>query len=105
MAFDPNANQDPAQIYQQLSPDQRAAVAQQFMQQYQQSGDPAAQQWTNMDPHNVSPQQLAQMHEYAAKNRPGILGDVMRHPVVSAALGGFAAYEIHKHVEEHRQNP
>lgn len=99
MSPDQYANQDPATIYQQLSPDQRAAVAQQFIQGYKQQGNT---QWGSLDPNSVTPQQLAQMHQDARQNHPGLLGDVMRHPVVSAALGGFAVYEIHKHVEEHR---
>jgi hypothetical protein len=38
------------------------------------------------------------MHQHAAQNHPGILGDVMRHPVMTAVLSGFAAYEVDKHV-------
>lgn len=102
MSPDQNANQDLGTLYQQMSPDQRAAIAQQFIQGYQQQGN---SQWGSLDPRSVSPQQLAQMHQDARQNHPGLLGDVMRHPVVSAALGGFAAYEIHKHVEERRDQP
>ena len=95
-------NQDLTALYQQLSPDQRATTAQQFIQGYQQQG---TSPWASLDPNSVSPQQLAQMHQEARDNHPGLLGDVMRHPVVSVALGGFAAYEIHKHVEERRDQP
>lgn len=97
MATDPN-QQDPAAVYQQLSPEQRAAIAQQFISEYQQSNHPAAQQFTNLDPNAVSAQQLADMHEEARNSHPGVLGKVMQHPVATAAIGGFAAYEIAKHL-------
>ena len=88
---------DPSAIYAQLNPDQRAAIAQEFMQQFQQSGDPIAQQFSGLNPRSVTPQQLATIHQQARKN-PGVLEHVMRHPIAAAALGGFAAYEIDKHV-------
>ena len=96
MATDPN--QDPAAVYQQLSPEQRQAIAQQFINEYQQSGHPAAQQFAALDPNAVSSQQLADMHEEARKSHPNVLGKVMQHPVATAAIGGFAAYEIAKHL-------
>lgn len=103
MSFDQYANQDPQQIYSQLSPEQRSTIAQQFIQGYQREGGSGAQQFASLDPKNVSPQQLAQMHQDARQNHPGILGEVMKHPVASAALGGFAAYELHKHLGENQQ--
>lgn len=89
--------ENPEQIYAQLSPDQRAAIAREFMQGLQQEGSPMAQQFAGMDPAQVSPQQLAAMHQHARQNHPGLLGRVMRHPIAVAALGGLAAYEIDKH--------
>ena len=86
------------QMYAQLSPEQRAAVAKEFMQGLQQEGSPMAQQFAGQDPSQVTPQQLAQMHQHASKNHPGLLGRMMRHPIIVGALGGFAAYEIDKHV-------
>ena len=103
MSFDQFANTDPQQMYAQLSPDQRAGIAQEFIQRFQQSGDPSAQQFANLNPNSVSPDQLAQMHQQARQNNPGIFGEVMRHPVITAAIGGFAAYELHKHLEERQQ--
>lgn len=90
---DPNAS--PEQIYSQLTPEQRAAIAQEFMNHFQQNGN---QQFANVDAQNVSAQQLADMHHHARENHPGILGKVMSHPLAAAALGAFAAYEIDKHV-------
>lgn len=88
---------DPAAVYAQLNPDQRAAIAQEFMQQFQQSGNPIAQQFSGLDPRSVTPQQLATIHQQARKN-PTVLERVMKHPIAAAALGGFAAYEIDRHV-------
>lgn len=93
---DPNAT--PEQIYAQLTPEQRAALAQEFQSHFQQSGAPAAQQFANVDPQTATPQQLADMHQHARENHPNILGKVMGHPIAAAALGAFAAYEIDKHV-------
>ena len=90
--------ENPEQIYAQLSPDQRAAIAREFMQGLQQEGSPMAQKFAGMDPAQVSPQQLAAMHQHARQDHPGLLGRVMRHPIAVAALGGLAAYEIDKHL-------
>src|SRR5215472_1135124 len=84
--------------YAQLNPQQRAALAQEFIQGFQQSGNPRSQPFTSMDSNAVTPQQLAAMHQHARQEHPGFLGHVMRHPVATAVLGGFAAYEIDKHV-------
>jgi hypothetical protein len=42
----------------------------------------------------VTPETLAQMHQYAAQIHPGILGEVMQNSQVSRALGGFAENEM-----------
>ena len=91
--------QDPMSAYSQLDPNQRTQIAQEFIQRFKGSNDPQAQQYTNLDSSAVTPGQLAEMHQYAGRTNPGILGEVMRHPVMTAALGGFAAFEIHKHME------
>jgi hypothetical protein len=100
--FDPNAGQqqmDPMTAYSQLDQSQTATVAREFTNRFQNTNDPQAQQYAQLDPNQVTPGQLAEMHQYAAQNQPGILGDVMKHPIITAALGGFAAFEIHKHLE------
>lgn len=96
---DPNAT--PEQIYAQLTPEQRAAIAQEFMSHFQQSGSPAADQFAHVDTQNPSPEQVADMHNHAKDNHPNILGKVLSHPLAAAALGAFAAYEIDKHVTGH----
>ncbi len=99
--FDFNAGQqEPQSAYSQLDQRQLPSVAQAFIDRFRGTNDPQAQQYAQLDPNQVSPQQVAEMHQYAAQNHPGILGEVMKHPVITAALGGFAAYEVHKHLEE-----
>ena len=95
-----NQQMDPTTAYSQLDPAQRSTLAKEFIDRFRQSNDPGAQEFAREDPEHVSATQLAQMHEYAADKHPGILGEVMKHPVITAALGGFAAYELHKHLEE-----
>jgi hypothetical protein len=90
--------ENPETMYAQLSPEQRATLAQEFQQGFRESGDPKAQQFSAVDPTTVTPQQLAAMHQHAREERPGVLGRVMRHPIAAAVLGGFAAYEIDRHV-------
>lgn len=90
--------QDPAAAYSQLNQGQLAQVAREFIQRFQGSSDPQAQQFAQMDPNQVTPQQVAQMHQHAAAHHPGILGDVMQHPLITGLLGGFAAYEVDKHL-------
>lgn len=94
----PLTNLDPQALYAQMTPEQRSAVAREFMQHFQQTNHPQAQQFAQMDPNNVSPQQLAAMHQHAAQEHPGIFGKVMRHPILTAALAGFGVYEIEKHL-------
>ncbi len=91
--------QDPQQFYAQMSPDQQRTAAQQFTQEYQQSGSPRAQEFAGMDPNNVTPDQLADMHREAAQNDPGLLQRVMSHPIIDAALVGVGIHEFHKHEE------
>lgn len=98
MAANQLSNENPEAIYSQLSQEQRAAIAREFMQGFQQSGNPKAQQFASLNPNNATPQQLAAMHQHARDEHPGLLGRVMRHPIAAAALGAFAAYEIDKHV-------
>ena len=99
--FNQNAGQqqmDPTTAYGQLNQGQTSSIAQEFINRFRNTNDPRAQQYAQLDPKQVTPGQLAEMHQYAAQNHPGILGDVMKHPVITAALGGFAAYEIDKHL-------
>jgi hypothetical protein len=97
---DPNAGQgqSPAEAYSQLDQGQLAQVAQHFIQHFRGQNSPEAQQFAQMDPNTATPADVARMHEVAAQQHPGVLGEVMKHPVITAALGGFAAYEVMKHL-------
>lgn len=99
MSGDAN-QQDPAAVYAQLTPEQREAIARQFLDGIQQSGHPAAQQFAAVQPEAVTPQQLADMHTHARTEHKGLFGLVMNHPIASVALGAFAAYEIQQHLEK-----
>jgi hypothetical protein len=86
------------QYYEQASPEQRAELARQFQQGFQQSGDPQAQQFAAVDPQNVSPEQLAAMHQQAQQNNPDMLhqlfspGGLLGSPGAKAAVAGIAAF-------------
>jgi hypothetical protein len=86
------------EIYAQLAPEQRAAIAAQFQSALQQSAHPEAQQLSQVDPQAASAEDVAKMHEHAVQHDKGALGVVLKHPVVTAALGAFAVYELDKHL-------
>jgi hypothetical protein len=92
------ANLTPEQVYAQLTPEQRAAIARQFQRGLQDSEHPEAQQLAQVTPEAASPEQVAQMHAHAAQHNRGLLGQIMNHPVATAALGAFAIYELDKHL-------
>jgi hypothetical protein len=94
----PLANLDLQSLYSQLSGEQRASVAQQFIQGFQGSNNPMAQQFAQMDPNQVSAQDLAAMHQHASQEHHGLFGAIMHHPILTAALGGFGIYEVDKHL-------
>ena len=85
---------NPESVYSQLGSGLLPQVAQMFIQRLAGVNSPQAQQFANLDPNAVTPGQVAQMHEYAATNHPGIFGDIMQHPQVMSALGGFATREL-----------
>jgi len=101
MSNDDLAGLSPAEVYARLTPEQRAALAQQFQAGLQQSGHPEAQQLAQVAPEAATPEHLAQMHEHAAQHNKGLLGTVLSHPVATAAIGAFAIYELDKHLGRH----
>ena len=75
------------QFYEQLPPQQRQAVVQQFQQHFGNSADPQLQrQAQSLDPSNPDPQQLGQLHDYAQQNDPGALNRAMDHPQIQSAM-------------------
>jgi hypothetical protein len=95
------SNLTPQEVYAQLSPEQRTALAQQFQAALQGSDHPEAKQLSQIDPQTVTSEALAKMHEHAAQHNKGALSRVLSHPVATAALGAFAAYELDKHLGNH----
>lgn len=90
-------------VYSQLESSMLPKVAQTFIQHFTGVNTPQAQQFANLNPNNVTPGQLAQMHEYAATNHPGLFGQIMSHPQIMSAVGGFATREIEQRLGG--QNP
>ena len=92
---------NPQNFYQQLDPNAQQAAAQQYQQQFAGSPDPYVQQqgWNQMDPSQVTPQQLGDMHQYAQQQDPSILSRVMDHPLLDGALVAFGAHEWKEHEE------
>lgn len=91
------APQDPAALYAQLTPEQRAAFAQEFIQKFQQSDNPKSQQLASVDAQKATPEQVAAMHEHASQAHPGFLEELVQHPVASAAISGLAVYGIERY--------
>ncbi len=85
---------NPNDAYGQVASEALPMIASLFIHHFGATSDPQAQQYAQMDPNAVTPEILAQMHQYAAQSHPGILGAVMQHPQVSGALGGFAESEL-----------
>lgn len=83
------------EVYNQLPQEQRTALAQQFMQQFQQKG--TAQQFANVNLSTVTAKQLVEMHDHAGQNHPGFLQGLTKHPLLIGVLGGLTAYEVDKH--------
>jgi hypothetical protein len=94
--------QDPQSAYSQLSQGQLQEVAQAFVNRLRGVNDPAAQQFAQADTSRATPQMVAEMHQYAAQHHPGILGEVMSHPILTGALTAFALHELRKHEGQSR---
>ena len=92
------------EIYARLTPEQLAALAQQFQQGLQHSDHPVAQQLAQVDPRAATPEEVARMHEHMAEHHQGWLGLVMAHPVATAALGAFADHEAEKHLSVYQED-
>lgn len=99
----PGQQSNPLGAYSQLGGEMLPQVAQVFMQRFQQVPDQRAQQYAQMNPNTVSPAILAEMHQYAAQNHPGMFGEIMQHPQVASALGGFAEREMQQYLGGNQQ--
>lgn len=86
MSTDEFAQDDPRHIYERLRPDQRTAIAGEFIRLFRLSGDPEAQRY-DTEIHEMWPaERVAELHRYAQQRHPEIFEEVMRHPVTVASL-------------------
>lgn len=90
--------QTPVEAYGQLSQAQRSDMATHFLEQMKQANHEAYEKYAHVDVNTVTPEQLAEMHDHTAKHLPNVFGAVMAHPVMTAALAGFAVYELDRHL-------
>jgi hypothetical protein len=102
---------DAATLYEQMRPDQRTAIALEFVRCLRLAGDPAAEQFTAEaeqiepsqqggvaeeqvvvtggaleTPRLLSAQQAAAVHRYTFERRPDCFTEVLHHPLTQAVL-------------------
>lgn len=90
----------PTEAYGKLDQAQRTQLAQEFVAKLGAEHDSQAQHYAQMDLSTISAAQLAEMHDHIAHHHPGVFGEVMKHPILTAALAGFATYEVEKHLRD-----
>lgn len=88
----------PVEAYGQLSQADRTQLAQTFLEEMKKEDHASYDRFSHVDLNAVTAQQLADMHEHAAHHHPNVFGVVMEHPILTAALAGFAVYEVDKHL-------
>ncbi|HEX8995167.1 MAG TPA: hypothetical protein VF812_03985 [Ktedonobacterales bacterium] len=86
----------PVEAYGQLSQADRTQLAQTFLEEMKKEDHASYERFSHVDLNAVTAQQLADMHEHAAHHHPNVFGVVMEHPILTAALAGFAVYEVDK---------
>jgi len=84
--FDQPTDAGVLELYAGMRPDQRTAIAGEFMRLFRMSGDPGAQQLDRPLNGLLSAEQVAQLHIYARDHLPNVLSQVREHPVTQAAL-------------------
>jgi hypothetical protein len=99
------AQADAEALYDQMRPDQRTAIALEFVRCLQLAGDPAAEQFmaqaeqvsaadekveviggTLVTPRLLTAQQAAAVHRYTFDHHPDCFTHVMQHPLTQAVL-------------------
>lgn len=88
----------PVEAYGQLDQTQRTQLAQTFLEEMKKEDHASFERYSHVDLNAVTAEQLADMHNHAAKQHPNVFGVVMQHPILTAALAGFAVYEVDKHL-------
>jgi hypothetical protein len=97
---------DPEDLYARMRPDQRTAVANEFVRSLTLAGDPKVDELCREDtdtaarkargaargteapgtPQMLTPQEVERIHAYACDHRREVFEEVLRHPVTQAAL-------------------
>ena len=97
---------DPQALYARMRPDQRTAIANEFIGCLRLAGDPVVARFTGEDadgehsagqpearqsfdarpPAIESPEQVASIHTYTREHRPDLFEQVARHPVTVASV-------------------
>jgi hypothetical protein len=110
---------DPLDLYARMRPDQRTAVANQFVRSLTLAGDDKVAELARETAHEVtkkageaargtyapeppqmlSAEEVARMHAYAREHRPDVFERVLRHPVTQAALANPGARPTDTKVE------
>lgn len=94
--------ESPVEAYGKLSQEERTQLATKFLEEIKKAQPDAYAQFASVDVNTVTPEQLEQLHEHTAHHMPDVFGEVMKHPVITAAAGGllagFAVYEVDKHI-------
>lgn len=88
----------PVEAYGQLSQADRTQLAQTFLEEMKKEDHASYERFAHIDLNTVTAEQLADMHNHAAKAHPNVFGVVMQHPILTAALAGFAVYEVDRHL-------
>ena len=91
MAIDLSTTQDPAAVYAQMRPDQRTAIAEEFMRVLRLAGDTAGPRFTLAPQETLTPEQVATLHVYTREHHPDLFAMVMQHPVTLLALSSIEA--------------
>jgi len=89
----------PVEAYGQLDQSQRTQLAQTFLEEMKKEDHASFEKYSHVDLNAVTAEQLADMHNHAAKQHPNVFGVVMQHPIMTAALAGFAVYEVDRHLK------
>jgi hypothetical protein len=101
---------DAESLYEQMRPDQRSAIALEFVRCLRLAGDPAADQFTAEaeqtsasnervevirgaleTPNLLTAQQAAAVHRYTFERHPDCFAEVLRHPLTQAVLASPGA--------------
>lgn len=86
MSTEEFAQDDPRHVYERMRPDQRTAIAGEFIRLFRLSGDADAQRYDTEIHEMWPPERVAELHRYAQQRHPEIFEEVTRHPVTQASL-------------------